>query len=156
MTRIALSGLQYPSSLTMLPVGSVRRRRSVAVLAAAAAVGVDLLETLLHGTDLHHVRSVGAVGLMALLAAAVLTVAPRVESAAVALGAGVAAGGAGATVLSAILWRDGIPDPIVLRGGAGGVAFNLADVFLLAGDALLLGSAVLYGLRHRDRLLDSL
>jgi hypothetical protein len=32
------------------------------------------------------------------------------------------------------------------------IAFNLADVFALTGDALLLSAAVTYGLRHRSGL----
>jgi lipoprotein signal peptidase len=64
------------------------------------------------------------------------------------LGAGIAAGGALGNLVSALAWRAGVPDPLVLRD----VAFNLADLFVLAGDALLLASAAVYALRNRDRL----
>jgi lipoprotein signal peptidase len=36
-----------------------------------------------------------------------------------------------------------------------GLAFNLADVFAIAGDALLLSAVVLHGMRHRARLRES-
>jgi lipoprotein signal peptidase len=48
-----------------------------------------------------------------------------------------------------LVWHGDVPDPLVLRGW---IAFNLADVFVLAGDALLLSAAVVYALRNRTRL----
>jgi hypothetical protein len=45
-----------------------------------------------------------------------------------------------------------VPDPLVVAGAVHGVAFNLADVFALTGDALLLSAIVLHGVRHRARL----
>jgi hypothetical protein len=36
-----------------------------------------------------------------------------------------------------------------------GVAFNLADLFAITGDALLLSAVVLHGIRHRARLRES-
>jgi lipoprotein signal peptidase len=41
-----------------------------------------------------------------------------------------------------------VPDPLV----RGGVAFNLADVAIAAGDALLLAAALLHGWTNRARL----
>ncbi len=85
---------------------------------------------------------------MAVVAIALLALVPQIPSLTVALGAGVAAGGAVGNLVSALVWSAGVPDPLV----GGRVAFNLADVFLLAGDALLLCSAVVYALRNRARL----
>ena len=51
-----------------------------------------------------------------------------------------------------LAWSEGVPDPLVVAGARYGVAFNLADVFALGGDALLLSAAVLYAMRNRGRL----
>ena len=63
------------------------------------------------------------------------------------LGAGIAAGGALATFVSGLAW-GGVPDPLV----RGGIAFNLADVAIAAGDALLLAAALLHAWTNRTRL----
>ncbi|MDE3024600.1 MAG: hypothetical protein KGI93_03415, partial [Acidobacteriota bacterium] len=83
-----------------------------------------------------------------LLAAALLVLVPRAHSPAMSLGGGIAAGGAAATLVAGALWRDGVPNPIV----RGGIAFNLADLAIGAGDALLLGAALHHGWRNRGRL----
>jgi lipoprotein signal peptidase len=36
----------------------------------------------------------------------------------------------------------------------GGIAFNLADLAIAAGDTLLLAAAFLHAWRHRDRLTE--
>ena len=54
--------------------------------------------------------------------------------------------------MSLLAWSQGVPDPLVVAGATHGIAFNLADLFALAGDALLLSSVVVLGLRERDRL----
>ena len=85
---------------------------------------------------------------MALVVLVLVVLVPRIPLLPVAVGAGVAAGGTVANLASLFIWRDGVPDPLVVHA----VAFNLADVFVLCGDALLLSSAAVYALRHRDRL----
>ena len=85
---------------------------------------------------------------MALVAVGLVAVVPRIRSLPVVLGAGIAAGGALGNLVSALTWGAGVPDPLVL----GTIAFNLADVFVLAGDALLLTSAAVYALRNRHFL----
>ncbi len=82
-----------------------------------------------------------------LLAAALLGLAPRVRSQGIVLGAGIAAGGALATFVTGLAW-GGVPDPLV----RGGIAFNLADVAIAAGDALLLAAALQHAWTNRTRL----
>jgi hypothetical protein len=77
------------------------------------------------------------------LASALLILAPRVGSRAVSLGAGIAAGGALAT-LAGLAW-SGVPDPLE----HGGIAFNVA---IGLGDALLIGGALWHAATHRERL----
>ena len=115
---------------------------------AAAVVGATLVEDIVDGSRLSHPRPVIVLVGALLLAAALLVLAPRAGSLAVTVGAGIAAGGALATLVAGIAWRDGVPNPLV----AGGVAFNLADIAIVIGDALLIGGALLHAFRHRDRL----
>jgi lipoprotein signal peptidase len=68
------------------------------------------------------------------------------------VGAAVAAGGALGNLVSLFVWKQGVPDPLVIQGAAHGIAFNLADVFAFAGDVALLSAVVLHGLRRRARL----
>jgi lipoprotein signal peptidase len=129
-------------------VENVRTRRLVAVIVAGVVAVLDLGQKLIGETGFHHERSLGSLLVMAGVAIALVVVVPRMHSLPVVLGAGIAAGGAVGNLLSALAWGAGVPDPLVL----GDVAFNLADLFVLAGDALLLTSAAVYALRNRDRL----
>jgi hypothetical protein len=54
--------------------------------------------------------------------------------------------------VSLLAWTQGVPDPFVIAGATHGLAFNLADVFAVSGDALLLSVVVLLGLRRRTAL----
>lgn len=123
------------------------RRRAVAVAAALAVLGVDLAHEALTPTPFHHLRSTGVFVLACVLAVALLAFAPRVPSLGVALGAGIAAGGALGTAVSGLAW-NGVPDPLV----GGGIAFNISDIAIGAGDALLIGSVLVHAWTHRDRL----
>jgi len=124
---------------------AAQRRTAIAVaLAVLAAVVVD--DALAPTRFVHH-RSPMTLAVAGLLAAALLAFAPRARSRGIVLGAGVAAGGALATFVSGLAW-GGVPDPLV----GGGVAFNLADVAIAAGDTLLLGTALLHAWTNRTRL----
>ena len=115
---------------------------------AASVLAATLLDDLFVASKLSHPRPwVVLVGAL-VLAAALLALAPRAGSLSVTVGAGIAAGGALATVVGGIAWRDGVPNPLV----ANGIAFNLADVAIAVGDALLIAGALVHAFRHRDRL----
>jgi lipoprotein signal peptidase len=130
-------------------MSTARRRRRLAVGAALAVLAADLgYAVVAPATPFHHARSAGVLVLAGALAAALLALAPRVPSLAVALGAGIAAGGALGTVVSGIAWSEGVPNPIV----RGGIAFNVADVAIAAGDALLLAAALAHAWANRSRL----
>lgn len=131
----------------------MRRRRLVAALVAAVAAAADLTEKAFDGGAIHHLRSIGALLLMLAVALALLLVVPRLPSTAVSVGAGIAAGGAVGNLVSGLVWWGrGIPDPLIVHGIGGGVAFNLADVCVLVGDALLLSASAVYALRSRGAL----
>ena len=130
----------------------VRMRRALLVATALSFAAIDLLHKLFDGTEIHHARSPFTALAMASLIAALVVLVPRISSNAAAIGAGVACGGALGNLVSLLAWSQGVPDPLVLAGGTHGLAFNLADVFALSGDALLLSAAVVHGIRHHDRL----
>lgn len=124
------------------------RRHVAAAGAALVVLTLDLMHEALTPTPFHHPREPGALALMAVLALAVLVVVPRVPSLALSVAGGVAAGGALGNLVSALVWRAGIPDPIV----RGPYAFNLADVAVFAGTAGLLGLALVFAWDNRHRL----
>ena len=124
---------------------AAQRRTAIAV--ALAVLAVVIVDDALAPTRFEHHRSPATLGVAGLLAAALLVLAPRVRSPGIVVGAGIAAGGALATLVSGLAW-GGVPDPLV----RGGVAFNLADVAIAAGDALLLAAALVHAWTNRARL----
>jgi lipoprotein signal peptidase len=132
--------------------GSVFRRRALLVATAGGVAAVDLMHKAAVPAAYHHVRSPVVVAIAGVVIALLVALVPRLPSPAASVGAGLAAGGALGNLVSVLAWSDGVPDPLVVAGARYGVAFNLADVFALGGDALLLSAAVLYSLRNRSRL----
>ncbi|MDX6442118.1 MAG: hypothetical protein QOE43_1847 [Gaiellaceae bacterium] len=122
-------------------------RRSTAVTVALTVLAAVIIHDALAPTRFHHHRSLATLVMAGLLATALLALAPRIRSSGVVLGAGIAAGGALATLVSGLAW-GGVPDPLVHNG----IAFNLADVAIALGDALLLVAALLYAWTNRARL----
>ena len=126
----------------------VARRRLLAVAAATGVLALDLAHEALTATPYHHPRSLGELLLIGALAAAVLVAVPRAPSPALALAGGIAAGGALGNLAAALVWRAGIPDPLVY----GTYAFNLADVAVVLGDGALLTTAIVLAWDRRQRL----
>jgi lipoprotein signal peptidase len=126
----------------------VARRRRLAGGAAFVVLVVDLAHLSLSPTPFHHARSPVWLAVAIALAFALLAVAPRAPSAAVALAGGVAAGGALGNAVSALVWSAGVPDPIVY----GAYAFNLADVAVVAGVCALVTAALATAWANRGRL----
>jgi lipoprotein signal peptidase len=106
---------------------------------------MDLVHKSFAGAQYHHSRTPFTV----LVALVVLV--PRISSNVAAVGAGIACGGALGNLVSLLAWSQGVPDPLVI-GKTTGIAFNLADLFALSGDVLLLSAVVVHGLRHRHKL----
>jgi len=132
--------------------GSTGRRRALLLGTACVVAGVDLAYKAAVSAPYRHLRPLGIAGLAAVVIVALVALVPRIPSRTASLGAGLAAGGALGNLVSVLAWSDGVPDPLVVAGARYGIAFNLADVFALVGDAMLLSAAVLYGLRNRTRL----
>lgn len=136
-------------------------RSAVLLLVVAATVAaIDLTHKAVVIADrgegvLYHERSapyvVGvAVGALAWCAALVAT-----RSLPLALAGGLLLGGAIGNAISWALWPDyeGTPNPFFLGDAELGIAFNLADVFVLAAVFLVLPVAIVaFLVRNRDRL----
>jgi lipoprotein signal peptidase len=76
----------------------------------------------------------------------------RLPSRAVAIAAGIFAGGVLGNLISA--GSDGlyVPNPIIIMHGMGGVAFNPADTFILVGNVSLTAALIVVCVRHRVEL----
>ena len=134
---------------------SVRLRRTLLVCVAISFAVIDLVHKSFTPAQFHHARTPFVALIMAAVITALVVLVPRVPSNAAACGAGIACGGALGNLVSLLAWSQGVPDPLVVSGTLYGVAFNLADLFAITGDALLLSAVVLYGIRHRARLRES-
>jgi lipoprotein signal peptidase len=91
-----------------------------------------------------HPRGAGYVVIAAALTVFLVVFVPRVPSRSLAVAGGVAAAGAFGNLVSALAWRGGVPNPIVV----GDVAFNVADLCAVGGSIALVLGAVVFGLRH--------
>jgi lipoprotein signal peptidase len=60
--------------------------------------------------------------------------------------------GAIGNLISARLYGNRVPNPLVIGNYERGFAFNLADVFFLAGNLLLMAALVVMVVSRRDRL----
>lgn len=131
---------------------SVKLRRTVLVCIAVSFAAIDLAHKSLATAEFHHARTRLVTLVIAALIVALVVVVPRVPSNVAAIGAGIACGGALGNLISLLAWSQGVPDTLVVAGSMRGIAFNLADVFALGGDALLLSAVVLHGMRNRAGL----
>jgi lipoprotein signal peptidase len=128
----------------------VRARRRTLILVAVACATIDVTHKLVVHADSHHVRSPYIALAMLAVIVGLVSFVPRVPSRAAVLGAAVAVGGALGNLLSLFIWgARGVPDPLVLQGATDGIAFNLADVFAVAGDLVMIAAVTLHGLRQR-------
>jgi lipoprotein signal peptidase len=91
-----------------------------------------------------HPRGVAYVVIAAALTVLLVLFVPRVPSRALAVAGGIAAAGAFGNLVSALAWRGGIPNPIVV----GEIAFNVADLCAVTGAAALVLGAVIFALRN--------
>jgi lipoprotein signal peptidase len=113
------------------------------VAVASALAAIDLLQKArepVYG----HPRGPVYVVVAAALALLVTLFVPRVPSRALSLAGGVAVAGALGNLVSALAWRGGVPNPIVV----GDVAFNIADICAVGGSIALVLGAALFALTH--------
>jgi lipoprotein signal peptidase len=127
----------------------VRVRRQRLVLLALAFASVDLVHKLVVHADYHHVRSMYVALAMVAVIVGLIVFVPRVQSRTALAGAAVAVGGALGNLCSLFIWAGrGVPDPLVVQGATRGLAFNLADVFAVVGDIVMIAALIAHGLRR--------
>ncbi|MBA2384279.1 MAG: hypothetical protein H0V68_06405 [Actinobacteria bacterium] len=132
----------------------VAERLFLVAAAAAVLMAADLsVKAAVPTAPWHfHERSSAWEGMCVVLLLGALALA-RIPSRAVAIGAGVMSGGVAGNLLSARANENGVPNPLVLGDYAAGIAFNVADVFILVGNVILMVSLMAVTIRHRDRLI---
>jgi lipoprotein signal peptidase len=130
----------------------VHSRRGILLSTALVFAAIDLVHKMLTSAEFHHARTPYVALVMGALITALVVFVPRLPSTPAAFGAGLACGGALGNLVSLLAWSQGVPDPFVIAGATHGLAFNLADLFALTGDALLLSTVILYGMQQRARL----
>jgi lipoprotein signal peptidase len=121
----------------------VSDRQRLLVAVALLLTAVDLAQKA-SAPVYGHPRGVVYMLVAAALTAFLVLFVPRVPSRALAVAGGIAAAGAFGNLVSALAWRGGIPNPIVV----GEVAFNVADLCAVGGAIALVVGAVVFALRH--------
>jgi len=129
----------------------VNLRRAVLAGTAVSFASVDLVHKSFAGAEYHHARTRLTAFVIGAVIVGLVVLVPRISSNVAAIGAGIACGGALGNLVSLLAWRQGVPDPLVI-GRTTGLAFNLADLFAVLGDMLLLSAVAVHGVRHRHRL----
>jgi lipoprotein signal peptidase len=130
----------------------VQARRALLICTALVFAAIDLMHKTLTYAQFHHARTPYVTLVMGALIAALVVLVPRLPSNAAAIGAGIACGGALGNLVSLLAWTQGVPDPFVVAGATHGLAFNLADLFAVGGDSVLLSVVILLGLQRRAAL----
>jgi len=131
----------------------VSERLLLVLVPAAALASVDLFVKANVPTAswaFHH-RSDSWIALCLglLLGTGFLSVVP---SASVAVAGGVMSAGVLGNLVSARWDGNSVPNPLLFSHGGFTVAYNLADVFFLVGNLLLMTTLAIEVVRHRDRL----
>jgi hypothetical protein len=134
----------------------MRRRLAVACLGALALAAADLLTKRLVPTEprFFDQRSNGwiTLSIAVVCGSALLALLP---SRAVTFASAVLGGGALGNLVSAEEHGRRVANPFVLSGSGGGIAFNLADVFVMAGILLQTAALIAVTIRYRRVLPQS-
>jgi hypothetical protein len=123
------------------------------LLITTTLAAVDLWTKLLLPTPhwaLHQRSNVWFIGSCLLLVAALPLA--RLPSTSVTIAAGIFNGGVLGNVLSASDDHLVVPNPILIGSQVNGVAFNLADLFILSGNLMLMATLTVLVIRNRHRL----
>ncbi|MGZ4398563.1 MAG: signal peptidase II [Gaiellaceae bacterium] len=135
--------------------------RLLLVLVVSTVIAADLVHKAIAHTrpEAFHVRSAREVAVMVAISLLGTFAFPRAGSRLIAAAGGLMVGGGLANVLSVGLFGRGVPNPFVVQAGHTMIAFNLADICVATGFALLLPSVLGFAVAHRaelERPLDEL
>jgi lipoprotein signal peptidase len=136
--------------------GRVRRRLPIVILPAAILATSDVAVKLLVPTQaqLFHERGHAWLALSLVLLCGAVGFA-ALPSRLLAVASAILAGGVLGNLLSA-RWQHGrVANPFVIEGRAGGIAFNLADCYVLLGILLTMTALVELTFRYRSLLPQS-
>ena len=123
------------------------------LLITTTLAAIDLWSKLLLPTPewaLHQRSNIWLIGSLLLLVAAPALA--RLPSTSVTIAAGIFNGGVLGNVLSASDDHLVVPNPILIGSQVNGVAFNLADLFILTGNLMLMATLIALVIRNRHRL----
>jgi lipoprotein signal peptidase len=129
------------------------RRLLGLLLITASLAAIDLWSKLLLPTPewaLHQRSNIWFIGSCFLLVAALPLA--RLPSTTVTIAAGILNGGVLGNVVSASDDHLVVPNPILIGNQVNGVAFNLADLFILSGNLMLMVTLIVLVIRNRHRL----
>jgi hypothetical protein len=99
---------------------------------------------------LHQRSNIWFIGSLLLLFAALPLA--KLPSNAVTIAAGIFDGGVLGNVVSASGDHLLVPNPLLIGNRVNGVAFNLADLFILTGNLMLMGALIVLVIQNRHRL----
>jgi lipoprotein signal peptidase len=128
-------------------------RLLVLLIVAVSLAAVDLWVKFAVPTQpwaLHQRSDVWFIGSCFLLLASLALA--RLPSNTVTIAAGIFNGGILGNLMSASTDHLEVPNPILIGQRTGGVAFNLADAFILTGNLMLMVSLCVLTIRYRDHL----
>jgi hypothetical protein len=128
-------------------------RLLVLLTIAVSLAAIDLLVKLEVPTQpwaLHQRSSVWFFGSCVLMLAALGLA--RLPSNTVTIAAGIFNGGMLGNLFSASTHHLDVPNPILIGDRTGGIAFNMADAFILTGNLMLIVSLCVLTIRYREYL----
>jgi hypothetical protein len=129
------------------------RRLFGLLLITTTLAAIDLWSKLLLPTPewaLHQRSNIWFIGSCLLLVAALPLA--RLPSRSVTVAAGIFNGGVLGNVISASDDHLVVPNPFLIGTRVNGVAFNLADLFILTGNLMLMGALIVLVIRNRHLL----
>ena len=132
------------------------KRLLALLLITTTLAAIDLWSKLLLPTPewaLHQRSNIWFIGSCLLLVGALPLA--RLPSTTVTIAAGIFNGGVLGNVLSASDDHLVVPNPILIGNRVNGVAFNLADLFILSGNLMLMVALIVLVIRNRERLPNS-
>ena len=132
----------------------IGQARIILITLAAWLSACDLIVKLIEPTEtgLYHRRTYFELVFILAITAAAIYVVPYARSRMITVGAGLMVGGGFGNALSIAIFPLGVPNPITIAQGNWTIAFNLADVGVVAGFVLTTIGVSSLAINHRHEL----